>query len=277
MIIALQKFGVIESSIVKEILSVMNECYMRLQPHSVQIVDLLLFKESKTLQAFLSEEKMNLGIATSNFEESYFALHDAWRGTPRIMISFDRISELSNLVRNGGIRHEAAHTILHGSPEYYIFSTPEALKKLGTLYNIPGKTVKDILYLISIAVKDYEVTHLLCEKEYVEDQIAYNKHFLKPSDDDLQAWRIAQTNQTAKLLFFASLLKTTCSAIPLLKNRKHSAEIAESIRQNLNYLPSTLSSRIINSLKALSFPSFNTHENVSYLSNLFVETFKNTL
>ncbi|MFB0504281.1 MAG: hypothetical protein ACETWE_10645, partial [Candidatus Bathyarchaeia archaeon] len=63
----------------------MNDCYYRNNSSAVKIVDLYLFDRSSRMNAFLSEEKRKLGIKTSAFEASFFAVHDAWRGTPRIM------------------------------------------------------------------------------------------------------------------------------------------------------------------------------------------------
>ena len=74
----------------------------------------------------------------------------------------------------------------------------------------------DILYLVSIAVKDYEVTRLLHEKGYVGNQVAYSKYLLEPSKEELQAWNLAQADRRARLLVLVSPLKTACCAAPLI-------------------------------------------------------------
>lgn len=51
-----------------------------------------------------------------------------------------------------------------------------------------------LLYLISIAVKDYEVTKFLYDKGFVKDQVAYAKWVLKPSEEDMLSWEIASAN-----------------------------------------------------------------------------------
>lgn len=81
---------------------------------------------------------------------------------------------LPQLVVVGGLRHEVAHSILHGSPEYYIIPIPEPLRETAERYDLPPKATEELLYLISMAVKDCEVTELLSSRGYVEDQVAYN-------------------------------------------------------------------------------------------------------
>jgi hypothetical protein len=116
--------------------------------------------------------------------------------------------------------------------------------------------------LVSIAVKDYEVTRLLYENGFVEDQVAYSKYLLKPSEEDHEAWKLSRKNKTARLLTLISLLKTTCCAAPLLKDAIHGGEIAKSIARSMSYLPKETSTRLSKTLKAASKFGQNTHKNV---------------
>lgn len=252
-------------------LETLRECYDRLQPHSVQIVDLYLFNRASTMSAIISNEKKRLGVLTSPLEELFFAAHDAWRGTPRIMVALDKLLDLPELVRLGGIRHETAHTVLHGSPEYYIFPVPNALRKLERQGIIPNRTLVDVLYLISIAVKDYEVTRLLYSRGYVEDQVAYSRYLLKPTEEDTEAWILAQASLVAKLLVLASVMKPPCCAAPMLRDEKYGSEIEESITQSMSYLPVELSSGIRKVLEKLLLLKEDTHHNVEFVTNEFVE------
>ena len=72
---------------------------------------------------------------------------------------------------------------------------------------IPQNTVNDLIYLLSIAVKDFEATRLLYSKGYKEDQFIYAKHFLKPSEEDILVWNMTFGNHLAKIIFLVSLLK----------------------------------------------------------------------
>jgi len=227
----------------------MNDCYYRNNSSAVKIVDLYLFDRSSRMNAFLSEEKRKLGIKTSAFEASFFAVHDAWRGTPRIMVAYDRMLTLPDLVRLGSLHHEIAHTILHGSLEYYSFAVPSFLFKLENEGLVSRQIAGDLLYLVSIAVKDYEVTRLLYENGLVEDQIAYSKYLLEPSEEDREAWKLSKRNETARLLILVSLLKTACCAAPLLDDAIYGKGISESIARSMSYLPKELSTRLSRLLK----------------------------
>ena len=260
--IVLHKFGDVEERFVNEIMEVMNGCYNCIDTHTVEIVDLYLFDKSSKMNAFISEEKRKMGIETSPFEESFFAVHDAWHGTPRIMVAYDKALDLPKMVRTGGLRHEVAHTILHGSLEYYSFTFPTCLLKLENDGIISRQTMRDLLYLTSIAVKDCEVTRLLYQKGYVEDQVAYNKFFLEPSLEDHEAWQLAKNNKVARLLVLISLLKISCCAAPLLKNEKYDKEMFESITRNIEYLPTELSKRLLRLVESSSEFGDDTHQNV---------------
>jgi hypothetical protein len=268
--IVVRKFGV-DNKFAEKVLQLMNDCYNRIDDHAVEIVDLYLFDKSSSMIALLSEEKRRLGIGTSAFEASFFAVHDAWRGIPRIMVAYNLMSSIPKLVSIGGLRHEVAHTVLHGSLEYYTFSVPVSLLNLKREYVISEQVMRDLLYLVSIAVKDYEVTRLLYEKSYVEDQVAYNKYFLEPSEKDHEAWSIAKKNKNVRPFVLASLLKPVLCATPLLKNERYGKEIAESISKSMSYLPTDLSTHLVKSLEVASKFGENTQENVVLLTKKFVD------
>jgi hypothetical protein len=216
-----RRFGDVKEEFTEEVLENLRECYSRIDADAVAIVDLYLFEKSSTMNALVSEEKRKLGIKTSAFEASYYALHDAWHGTPRIMVAYDMMSALPELVRTGSLRHEAAHTMIHGSLEFYSFPLSPSLLRLEEGGVVSRSVARDVLHLVSVAVKDFEVTRLLYENHFVEDQVAFNKHILEPSEEDLEAWELAEKNQTARLLVLVSILKTICCAAPLLKHHDH--------------------------------------------------------
>jgi hypothetical protein len=257
------KFGDVEERSVKEVLEILNGCYDRLGTHAVEIVDVYFFEKSSSMNAFMNDEKRKLGIETSALEESFLALHDAWHGTPRIMVACDKITHVPELVWIGVLRHEVAHTVLHGSLEYYSFPMPTCLLELKRKGAVSRQIARDLVYLASIAVKDYEVTRLLHEKGFVEDQLAYNEYYLKPSEEELEAWKLAQNNKTARLLFLISVLKAACCAAPLLKDEKYGEEILKTMTGSTNFLPKECSAQLLKTLWAASKFGADTHENVN--------------
>jgi hypothetical protein len=136
---------------------------------------------------------------------------------------------------------------------------------------LPSHIMRDLLYLASIAVKDFEVTRLLYENGFVEDQAVYNKYFLEPSEEDHEAWELAKRNKPARLLVLASLLKTSCCAMPLLKDERFGAEMGEFITRSMDYLPTELSARILRLLEATGKFGKNTHENLDLFMKKIID------
>ena len=121
---------------------------------------------------------------------------------------------LPRLVEVGGIRHEVGHTVLHGDIRYYLLSFPAALLEIADRFNLSFEYMTNLLYLVSIAVKDYEVTRLLYQKRYVEDQAAYVEFLLKVSEDDILSWEISRGKPISQALCLISCLKP--QAVPRL-------------------------------------------------------------
>jgi len=243
--IVISKFGGVKDETINSVIETMEECYIRLAPHEVSLVDLYVFERSSSVEAFLAKECAEVGVASSPFDESFFAMHDAWRGTPRIILCFERMNKLPGLVKMGGIRHEVGHSILHGSLRYYLLSFPPSLLEIADRFNLPFEYITNVLYLISIAVKDYEVSRLLYGRGYVEDQIAYAKCLLKVSESDVLSWEIARGNPPAEVLCLMSCLKAVGCAAPLLIDKKMGEEIKRHLMESLSYLPADLSALLL--------------------------------
>ena len=234
--IVVSKFGEIDVEEIERITETMQECYSGLAPHEVSLVDLFLFKRSSSTEAFFAKECRKVGVASTPFNELFFALHDAWRGIPRITLCLERMKKLPRLVKMGGIHHEVGHSILHGNLRYYLLSFPPELLQIADQFNFPFEYLTNLLYLVSIAVKDYEVTRLLYQRGYVEDQVAYVKYLLAVSEDDILSWKLSRGKPPAEALCLISYLKAAGCAAPLLVNKKFGEEIKQYLRGSLSYL-----------------------------------------
>jgi len=252
--IVVSKFGKVEDETINSVIETMEECYSRLTPHEVSLVDLYVFERSSLVEAFLAKECMEVGVVSASFDELFFAMHDAWRGTPRITLWLERMKSLPNLVKMGGIRHEVGHSVLHGSLRYYLLPFPPALLELADRFNLSFEYVTDMLYLISIAVKDYEVSRLLYGRGYVEDQVAYAKHLLKVSESDVLSWEISRGKPPAEALCMISCLKAAGCAAPLLINEKFGEDVRHCLIESLSYLPADLSA-LLSKVIFEGFPS----------------------
>ena len=270
--ILVSRLGDIQSETVDSIFSIMEECYNRLNPHGLSLVDLYLFERSSALEAFLSKEHARMDVISSRFDEDFYAMHDAWRGIPRIIVSVERIQSLPELTQAGILRHEVGHSILHGSPEYYIFPIPLLLSEASETFDFSVQYKNDLLYLISIAVKDFEVTSLLHGGGYIEDQVAYAESVLETSEDDLAAWEIGKVNPQAKILCIVSRLKDFSCASALMSNGELREKIRMKLAESMNYFPEEVSTKILNII--LKFPSSlkaDTLGNVGEMTRIILE------
>lgn len=198
-------FGRVHSGDVDEIIKIMKECYRRLWPHEVDLDDLYVFESFSSVEAFMADESKRVGVVSSPFNEQFFSTHDAWLGIPRIIICQERMEKLPKLAQKGGIRHEVGHSVLHGSPLYYYLTIPPALLDIAQRFKLHKQLVTDMLYLISIAVKDYEVSCLLRKHGYIRDQISFAKHVLVPVEGDKTTWEISRARGAAESFMFNSL------------------------------------------------------------------------
>jgi hypothetical protein len=250
----------------------MRESYERLAPHHVDMVDLYVFDRSFRVEAFLAEESRRLGVASSSFGELFFSLHDAWRGIPRVIVCLERMRKLSLLAQKGGIHHEVGHSILHGSPLYYVFTVPPALQDLAEGFKLSRRYVTDMLYLISIAVKDYEVSRLLHERGYVEDQIAFAKQILVPMESDRTSWEISIGKPEAEALCLTSYLKLIGYVTPFLADEALGKELHCYLRSSFSFLPKGHSRKLLElAPKIFQQLNLDTIGNVNKLTKLTVE------
>lgn len=270
--IVISKFGKIKDEEKDCVIKIMKECYERLKPHNVELVDLYLFERSSTVEAFLSKEYAEVGVTSAHFGELFFAIHDAWRGTPRITLCFERMRKLPKLVWMGGIRHEAGHSVLHGGLQYYLRSLPPALRELVDGFDLTLEYATNLLYLMSIAVKDYEVTRLLHERGYLRDQKAYAGYLLTISESDIASWKMAKGNPLAEILCLISYLKASGCAAPLLLDKACGSDIRRRLRESLTYLPKDYSAALMKVITE-DFPRLgtNTFDNIDRAADFIAE------
>ncbi len=270
--IVVSKFGEVEAEEIDHIIGVMEECYDRLGPHEVALVDLYVFERSSSVDAFTAKEYEEVGVVSASFDELFFAMHDAWRGTSRIILCLERMKKLPKLVQVGGIRHEVGHSVLHGNLRYYLLSLPPALLDLASRFDISLKYATNLLYLISIAVKDYEVSRLLYERGYVEDQIAYAKHMLTVTENDILSWEMSRGKPLAEILCLISCLKSVGCVAPFLFDKTFGEEMKRRVAESLSYLPTGYSAPLLSTImEGFSSLGADTLSNIDQMACLIKE------
>jgi len=259
--ITLTKFGFISESDSHFILKILNETFDRLQPHERELVDVLLFKKSSSLSAHLQQEYQQSGVMVDRFDDLFIAMHDAWRGIPRISVSLERLDQLPKQVVLGALRHEVGHAVLHGEIGYYLLPRIDVFDSL----DLSKKYIANLIYLISIAVKDYEVTRLLTSKGFEKDQKAYVDYLLIPSDEDVYTWFLASKKKATQVLFVVSCFKQLCSAVALNQDLYKLPQVYPFLPKRLT----TKMSKLLNEVQ--KFPLGKTIENIERLARLIYE------
>jgi len=219
----------------RDILTLLEECYRRLRPEGLDLVEIALFENDRLWRGRMAADRRRARVVSAEFDDAFIAAHDAWTGIPRISISLERQKALAQLVWEGALHHEAGHSILHGSLEYYVFPMPKALLKVAHEFPTLASHLADILYLLTLAVKDMEVTNLLVSNGYVEDQAAYARFVMKPTQQDQNAWSLSSVAAEARVLCLVGRLKDIAAATVLASRPEHAPICLEEIEESTGY------------------------------------------
>ncbi len=251
-LVKIKMFGNINQDTAKKLLDIIIECYERLGPPMTYSVDLNIFEVSEG--------------------SGFFASHDALHGKPTINIYLDRISGLPYIVVVGGVRRQAAHSILHGATEYYKIRFPDELKQAIYDFGLPENFALQILYGASMAAKEYNVTKFLVDSGFVEDQIAYIKFMLEPTAEEFQAWDVAKSNPLARIIYLVMTIRDVSCAIPMLEDSRLGDEIKECLDKKVEHLltsyKSTIQKKISEIIQKFSEDTF---QNINLLTKAIVE------
>jgi len=261
--------GNIPWSFKRDIQNIFRDCYRRFGSRIPNKVEIHVVDREANMRALLKEDKLRLGITTGGDDE-FICSHDAWRGYPRVICSLDRLTKLNKLGRLGAIRHEAAHSALHGSLEYYIFRIPDECRHTAAIKGLEPPVLDQALYYVSVAVKDFEATRLLVQHDFIDCQFTFALEWLKPSEQDKSAWKLAQTNRQAKFIYLTTLLKPMLFAHPLLAlprskdiSLENQVQLARRVEEILEHLGTTEQNRLLQVTSVIAEEATeDTHKNV---------------
>ena len=256
-----ERHGHVSDDEVRSVVDLLEECYSRVQPEDLDFVEVLIFESNALWRGHVSSKLNEANVASTEFGDAFVAAHEAWTGIPRISVSLERKRDLAQEVWEGAIRHEAAHSILHGSLEYYIFPMPRALQKNGQDFPTLQSHLTDILYLLSITVKDIEATKLLISKGYTRDQVAYARFTMKASQQDLDAWSLASIAAEARVLCLMGRLKDIAAGAALATGPLHLQEALKEIEESIVYLPRGLRKPLLET--ALEMSRYADHDTLA--------------
>jgi len=253
----------------REIESIFRDCYRHFGSRIPYKVEIHVVDREANMRALLKEDKMRLGMATDGDEE-FVCAHDAWRGYPRVICSLDRLTKLNKLARLGAIRHEAAHSSLHGSLEYYIFKIPDECRHQATIKALELPVLDQALYYVSVAVKDFEATRLLVQHDFIDSQFTFALEWLKPSEQSKSDWKLAQPDRQNKFIYLTTLLRPMLFAHPLLAlprskdiSLENQVQLARRMEEILEHLGTTEQNRLLQVASVIAEQATeDTHKNV---------------
>ena len=220
--------GNISGSFKKEVSEILNDCYQHFSQRLPYKIEVYAFDTEENLNSFLREEKFKMGMSFNTVDDASACTYDVLRGYPRLLICNERLSRYSKLARAGSIRHEAAHTVLHGALEYNIFQIPDDCRHTATVKGIDNDKLEEIFFQLSLGVKDYEATRLLIANDYIQCQFAYALEWIQPVEDDKTAWNISKTNRQTRFVYESALMRPILFTNPLLSLPKPRKLLAES-------------------------------------------------
>ena len=244
--------GNVSGNFKKEVSEILNDCYKqfgKLVPYKIEVY---VFDTEENLNSFLREEKFKLGMSFNTVDNTSACTSEVLRGYPRLLICVDRLSGYSKLGRAGAIRHEAAHTILHGALEYSIFQIPEDCRHTAMVKGIESEKLEEVFFQLSMGVKDFEATKLLIEHDFINCQFAYALEWIRPAEDDKTAWNISRTNRQTRFVYESALMRPILFSNPLLalpKSKKVPAEdqiqLSAKIEQMISMLGETEENKVL--------------------------------
>ena len=239
------------------VIKTINSTLEKIKDQRMGLVDVYLFESSHSMNAFLIKESRSLGVLTRPMD-SFIASHDAWRGIPRITICIERLRPLSEEIKRGVIEHEIGHALLHGSLAYYLFSIPRDYLAIEERFEVINGFAINSFYLISIAVKDYEVSRFLLRKGFFEDQKAYIEFLLSEKPEEIPNLK------DLRVLHILSALKDLACARPL----SNDPNIGPLISSLLDQFPNSIKQRLNTVLQALDKLGENTESNIYEIADI---------
>jgi hypothetical protein len=262
--------GNIAGGFKKEISETLNDCYGHFGQRVPYKIEVYAFDTEENLNAFLREEKFKLGLTFNTVDDISACTYEVLRGYPRLLICQEKLSRFGKQARAGALRHEAAHTVLHGSLEFNIFQIPEDCSHTATVKGIEPDKLQDIFLQLSMGVKDFEVTKFLVEHDFINCQFAYALEWIKPTDDDKIAWNISKSNRQTRFVYESALMRPILFCDPLLSliNKKkissdEQLQLSARIEQMISLLGETEENKVLKVAGSIiEVLGDDTHENI---------------
>jgi len=188
------------------------------------VISINIWRRMDELQSFYQKEKQELGIETGE-ETDFLATHEAWRGDPRIHICQEKVKDVPDVVLQSVLHHEISHAIHHGTPEFYTFRYSTKLQEAGRLCGLDLALLQQCVYMLSVAIKDYDVVMWLTEIGLGHGQLYLLDYLISDTEDERRIWEVVCANPAPRKLALALFLKTLLPIEALVSLRVERSEI----------------------------------------------------
>jgi len=208
-------------------------------------ISINIWRRMDELQSFYQQEKQELGIVTGE-DTDFLATHEAWRGDPRIHICQERVKDVPDVVLQSVLHHEISHALLHGAPEFYTFRYSTNLQEAGRICGLDLALLQRCVYLLSIAIKDYDVVTWLTEIGLGIGQLHLLEYMITDTEDERRIWEVVCANPVPRKLALAFFLKTLLPIEALVSLSVEGAEtIKNQWREAYGWLSETIQERLV--------------------------------
>ena len=202
-----------------------NEVLEKIGPSAAPpFIHINIWRRMDELQFFYEKEKQELGILTGE-DTDFLATHEAWRGDPRIHICQERVKKVPDVVLQSVLHHEISHALLHGAPEFYTFRYSNKLQEAGRICGLDLALLQQCVYLLSIAIKDYDVVTWLTDIGLGIGQLHLLEYMITDTEDERRIWEVVCANTVPRKLALAFFLKTLLPIEALVSLRVERSEI----------------------------------------------------
>ena len=254
----------------KEAAEILDNCYQRIGSRAPYKIEVYAFDTEANLNNFLREEKFKLGLSSNTVDNISACTYEVLRGYPRLLICQERLSRYSKDGRAGAIRHEAAHTVLHGSLEYSIFQIPDDCRHTAMVKGIDAAKLEEVFLQLSLGVKDFEATRFLVAHDFINCQFTYALEWIQPVDDDKTAWSISKSNRQTRFVYESALMRPLLFCDPLLSIGKASKstsdeqmQLSAKIEQMISVLGDTEEDKVLKvASEIIEVLNEDTHKNI---------------
>jgi len=249
--------GDVSEELVNEIKEFLEKCLLRLGDE-IDLIEIHMFGDERFYRHYLRER----ASGTIWGEDLGFPItYECRRGIPTMAISMPRMMKLDESIRKAVIEHEAGHAVLHSSPEFYIVSIPESFRR-SLPPELDDNEILRLIHLLSIAIKDSEVTYLLSSKGIVENQARFALDMLQPSEEELAASRISDLDYRMRLVLAYSMLKPIAFASPLRRHEELGGKVSRAIRNYVRTLQPQLHELLMEFSEEMMVPRMSFQEDM---------------